>query len=142
MLRMYFLNLPAASCCSALGFFKFGGLHAVSPTTQERISPPTFDTAIPGWRTVASISGWNLSIRSSWDVLGPFPQHAREQHFLSPSFPFRSTFGYAAQTVCSDMLGTKMRTSSKLEPIVVSLHLSRMVGLSHGPTRRPPTRAS
>lgn len=101
---MHFLNLPATSCCSTIGFFIFAlvtlsnpsycGLHDgtfVSPTGQEQFSLPSFDREIPGWRTVTSVSGWKLSIRSSWDVLGPFPQHAREQHFLSPSFPFRST---------------------------------------------------
>ncbi|CAL1703964.1 unnamed protein product [Somion occarium] len=30
---------------------------------------------------------WTVSISDEWDVLGPFPIHAREQHFLSPSFP-------------------------------------------------------
>ncbi|KAI0822633.1 hypothetical protein BC628DRAFT_1326905 [Trametes gibbosa] len=30
---------------------------------------------------------WQVSISREWDVLGPFPIHAREQHFLSPSFP-------------------------------------------------------
>lgn len=30
---------------------------------------------------------WKLTLSKDWDVLGPFPLHAREQHFLSPSFP-------------------------------------------------------
>ncbi|KZT20258.1 hypothetical protein NEOLEDRAFT_1165105 [Neolentinus lepideus HHB14362 ss-1] len=30
---------------------------------------------------------WTVKVSSNWDVLGPFPIHAREQHFLSPSFP-------------------------------------------------------
>jgi hypothetical protein len=30
---------------------------------------------------------WKLSLSRDWDVLGPFPIHAREQQFLSPSFP-------------------------------------------------------
>ncbi|KAI9056689.1 hypothetical protein FKP32DRAFT_1682226 [Trametes sanguinea] len=30
---------------------------------------------------------WKVSLSEEWDVLGPFPIHAREQHFLSPSFP-------------------------------------------------------
>ncbi|KAI0713279.1 hypothetical protein C8Q76DRAFT_621267 [Earliella scabrosa] len=34
---------------------------------------------------------WTVSISSKWDVLGPFPIHAREQHFLSPSFPLNLT---------------------------------------------------
>ncbi|KAH9997553.1 hypothetical protein BJV77DRAFT_42890 [Russula vinacea] len=34
---------------------------------------------------------WSISIAQSWDVLGPFPIHAREQHFLSPSFPLDLT---------------------------------------------------
>ncbi|KAJ8462025.1 hypothetical protein ONZ51_g11162 [Trametes cubensis] len=32
-------------------------------------------------------ASWKVSLSSEWDVLGPFPIHAREQHFLSPSFP-------------------------------------------------------
>ncbi|KAF7322675.1 hypothetical protein HMN09_00046300 [Mycena chlorophos] len=32
-------------------------------------------------------NSWKLDLSRSWDVLGPFPIHAREQHFLSPSFP-------------------------------------------------------
>ncbi|KAI8998905.1 hypothetical protein BD414DRAFT_476389 [Trametes punicea] len=31
--------------------------------------------------------GWKVSLSREWDVLGPFPIHAREQHVLSPSFP-------------------------------------------------------
>ncbi|RPD65838.1 hypothetical protein L226DRAFT_566346 [Lentinus tigrinus ALCF2SS1-7] len=31
--------------------------------------------------------GWEVSVSTEWDVLGPFPIHAREQHFISPSFP-------------------------------------------------------
>lgn len=30
---------------------------------------------------------WKLTLSKDWDVLGPFPIHAREQQFLSPSFP-------------------------------------------------------
>ncbi|KAJ7684731.1 hypothetical protein DFH06DRAFT_1277353 [Mycena polygramma] len=30
---------------------------------------------------------WKAELSKSWDVLGPFPIHAREQQFLSPSFP-------------------------------------------------------
>jgi len=30
---------------------------------------------------------WRVTVSDDWDVLGPFPIHAREQHFLSPSFP-------------------------------------------------------
>lgn len=53
-------------------------------------------------------SAWRVSLSSSWDVssgllgevsryltsfkvLGPFPVHAREQHFLSPSYPLNRT---------------------------------------------------
>ncbi|KAH9901635.1 hypothetical protein C8Q73DRAFT_678452 [Cubamyces lactineus] len=32
-------------------------------------------------------TGWKVSLSREWDILGPFPIHAREQHFLSPSFP-------------------------------------------------------
>ncbi|KAI0048234.1 hypothetical protein FA95DRAFT_1540157 [Auriscalpium vulgare] len=34
-----------------------------------------------------SLHDWSLDLSTRWDVLGPFPIHAREQHFLSPSFP-------------------------------------------------------
>ncbi|KAH7927731.1 hypothetical protein BV22DRAFT_1110944 [Leucogyrophana mollusca] len=30
---------------------------------------------------------WRVVLSTDWDVLGPFPIHAREQHYLSPSFP-------------------------------------------------------
>ncbi|KAH8102881.1 hypothetical protein BXZ70DRAFT_1006072 [Cristinia sonorae] len=30
---------------------------------------------------------WRVVVSDDWDVLGPFPIHAREQHFISPSFP-------------------------------------------------------
>lgn len=30
---------------------------------------------------------WRVEMSQEWDVLGPFPIHAREQHFLSPAFP-------------------------------------------------------
>ncbi|KAI0075479.1 hypothetical protein K474DRAFT_1691814 [Panus rudis PR-1116 ss-1] len=32
-------------------------------------------------------SGWSVVVSEDWEVLGPFPVHAREQHFLSPSYP-------------------------------------------------------
>ena len=148
---MHFLNLPF----SLLGFLiaafvtlstqsycvLYNGTF-LSPTTQEQIYLPTLDMEIPGWRTVASVSGWKLSIRSSWDVLGPFPQHAREQHFLSPSFPFHSTLVYAAQMVCPDVLRTKVRTVSKSKTRLVFHHLSQMADLLHGPIRRPTARGS
>ncbi|KAJ6500423.1 hypothetical protein C8R45DRAFT_67979 [Mycena sanguinolenta] len=35
--------------------------------------------------------GWKAELSKSWDVLGPFPIHAREQQFLSPSFPINIT---------------------------------------------------
>ncbi|KAL0578240.1 hypothetical protein V5O48_003735 [Marasmius crinis-equi] len=30
---------------------------------------------------------WTVELSTEWDVLGPFPIHAREQQYLSPSFP-------------------------------------------------------
>ncbi|KXN90500.1 hypothetical protein AN958_04172 [Leucoagaricus sp. SymC.cos] len=30
---------------------------------------------------------WRVKLSQEWDVLGPFPIHAREQQFLSPSYP-------------------------------------------------------
>ncbi|KAI0085425.1 hypothetical protein BDY19DRAFT_896611 [Irpex rosettiformis] len=32
-------------------------------------------------------TNWRITLSNDWDVLGPFPIHAREQHFLSPSYP-------------------------------------------------------
>ncbi|KAH9946364.1 uncharacterized protein BXZ73DRAFT_37690 [Epithele typhae] len=42
-----------------------------------------------GHKNVAGVDvqGWRVEVSHNWDVLGPFPIHAREQHFLSPSFP-------------------------------------------------------
>jgi hypothetical protein len=57
--------------------------------------------------TVPMSSSWRVEIANLWDVsnprysvllnthfliqvLGPFPIHAREQHFLSPAFPLNS----------------------------------------------------
>ncbi|THH05576.1 hypothetical protein EW145_g4691 [Phellinidium pouzarii] len=37
---------------------------------------------------------WKLSLSEDWDVLGPFPIHAREQHFLNPGFPLDLTVPY------------------------------------------------
>ncbi|KAI0273854.1 hypothetical protein BC834DRAFT_815835 [Gloeopeniophorella convolvens] len=37
------------------------------------------------------LRSWTVRIAQNWDVLGPFPIHAREQHFLSPSFPLDLT---------------------------------------------------
>ncbi|KAH7889966.1 hypothetical protein F5I97DRAFT_1848975 [Phlebopus sp. FC_14] len=31
--------------------------------------------------------GWRVELDREWDVLGPFPIHAREQHLLSPAYP-------------------------------------------------------
>ncbi|KAK7023879.1 transmembrane protein [Favolaschia claudopus] len=31
--------------------------------------------------------GWTAELSKSWNVLGPFPIHAREQQFISPSYP-------------------------------------------------------
>ncbi|KAG7092176.1 hypothetical protein E1B28_008545 [Marasmius oreades] len=34
---------------------------------------------------------WTIELSNQWDVLGPFPIHAREQQYLSPSFPLNLT---------------------------------------------------
>ncbi|TDL27220.1 hypothetical protein BD410DRAFT_713943 [Rickenella mellea] len=39
-------------------------------------------------QVVLQESGWHVYFSSQWDVLGPFPLSAREQHFLSPAFPW------------------------------------------------------
>ncbi|OBZ75861.1 hypothetical protein A0H81_04588 [Grifola frondosa] len=36
---------------------------------------------------IAHSGDWQVVLPNEWNVLGPFPIHAREQHFLSPSFP-------------------------------------------------------
>jgi len=36
---------------------------------------------------LAEEQGWKVEVSKIWDVLGPFPIQAREQHYLSPSFP-------------------------------------------------------
>ncbi|TFK25060.1 hypothetical protein FA15DRAFT_687246 [Coprinopsis marcescibilis] len=35
----------------------------------------------------AAAEKWKLELHNEWDVLGPFPVHAREQHYISPAFP-------------------------------------------------------
>ncbi|KAF8431773.1 hypothetical protein L210DRAFT_984925 [Boletus edulis BED1] len=37
--------------------------------------------------SATSSRGWRVELDRDWDVLGPFPIHAREQHFLSPAYP-------------------------------------------------------
>ncbi|THV08034.1 hypothetical protein K435DRAFT_815267 [Dendrothele bispora CBS 962.96] len=34
---------------------------------------------------------WSVELSTAWNVLGPFPIHAREQHYISPSFPLNLT---------------------------------------------------
>ncbi|KAJ7184189.1 hypothetical protein C8R46DRAFT_1063195 [Mycena filopes] len=36
---------------------------------------------------ISTVRSWRADLARSWDVLGPFGIMAREQHFLSPSFP-------------------------------------------------------
>ncbi|KAI9568965.1 hypothetical protein HD554DRAFT_2254838 [Boletus coccyginus] len=36
---------------------------------------------------MSTSAGWCVELDRVWDVLGPFPVHAREQHFLSPAYP-------------------------------------------------------
>ncbi|KAF9651433.1 hypothetical protein BDM02DRAFT_3091108 [Thelephora ganbajun] len=56
-------------------------------------------------------SSWRVSLSPSWDVLGPFPIHAREQHFLSPSYPLN---------LSDDIDFTKSYPSSLIENGTVS----------------------
>ncbi|KAJ7582507.1 hypothetical protein C8J56DRAFT_954942 [Mycena floridula] len=49
----------------------FVGALALAMTEQETISR----------------ASWKVDLSRNWDVLGPFPIQAREQQFLSPSFP-------------------------------------------------------
>ncbi|KAF8894431.1 hypothetical protein BD779DRAFT_1501027 [Infundibulicybe gibba] len=56
------------------------------------IAVMTAATDLP--QTQFSISdslGWRVELSQNWDVLGPFPIQAREQQFLSPSFPLDLT---------------------------------------------------
>ncbi|KAI0332093.1 hypothetical protein GY45DRAFT_1321394 [Cubamyces sp. BRFM 1775] len=52
-------------------------LNAIANVQQTAIQEPL----------VMATTDWKVSLSRDWDVLGPFPIHAREQHFLSPSFP-------------------------------------------------------
>lgn len=36
-----------------------------------------------------TVSAWSATLSRRWDVLGPFPIRAREQHLLSPAFPLQ-----------------------------------------------------
>ncbi|KAF8589925.1 hypothetical protein K439DRAFT_1331326 [Ramaria rubella] len=40
------------------------------------------------------MDGWKLDLSTQWDVLGPFPISAREQHFISPAFPINLALPY------------------------------------------------
>ncbi|KAL5490095.1 hypothetical protein ACEPAI_4928 [Sanghuangporus weigelae] len=42
----------------------------------------------------AELDQWQILLNNNWDVLGPFPIHAREQHFISPGFPLNLTSPY------------------------------------------------
>ncbi|KAI5124055.1 hypothetical protein M0805_003883 [Coniferiporia weirii] len=42
----------------------------------------------------ADLPQWQISLSEDWDVLGPFPIHAREQHLLNPGFPLNLTVPY------------------------------------------------
>lgn len=52
----------------------------------------TVDVAAEQHPLVLESSAWGLEINPTWDILGPFPQRAREHHFLSPVFPFHGGF--------------------------------------------------
>ncbi|KAK0197474.1 hypothetical protein F5146DRAFT_48465 [Armillaria mellea] len=41
--------------------------------------------------TLSSESKWTVEVSKHWNVLGPFPIQAREQQFISPSFPLNLT---------------------------------------------------
>ncbi|KAG8780893.1 hypothetical protein FRC15_009190 [Serendipita sp. 397] len=41
------------------------------------------------------LATWTVRLNETWDVLGPFPQHAREQHFVSPLYPLSSLNAWA-----------------------------------------------
>jgi len=47
----------------------------------------TFSQSQQAFFSEMSTDQWQVELSSEWNVLGPFPIHAREQHYLSPSFP-------------------------------------------------------
>ncbi|KAI9509953.1 hypothetical protein F5148DRAFT_672519 [Russula earlei] len=57
----------------------------LSVVTPSAVTPRVSQAQPEG--SMRSANSWTLYISETWDVLGPFPIHAREQHFLSPSFP-------------------------------------------------------
>ncbi|KAG8217230.1 hypothetical protein J3R82DRAFT_5317 [Butyriboletus roseoflavus] len=48
--------------------------------------------------SATSRRGWRVELDSVWDVLGPFPVHAREQHFLSPAYPLELSLPISTTT--------------------------------------------
>lgn len=66
-------------------------LTPITACYQQALSGPDYDSNyIAGMLSETEIEyheGWRLELHRTWDVLGPFPQHAREQHFLSPAYP-------------------------------------------------------
>jgi hypothetical protein len=57
-----------------------------SPSTKGK-HQEFLDRGVDEGLKKTAFDGWQLKTRPVWDVLGPFPQSAREQHFLSPSYP-------------------------------------------------------
>lgn len=45
----------------------------------------------PGYGLSTREPGWQLQLDPVFDILGPFPQHAREQHYLNPLYPLDSS---------------------------------------------------
>lgn len=73
------LKMPNPSCCVwasllILCFLSASAIVAVMADGAQRV----FD---------ASQRDWRVRVSDQWDILGPFPIQAREQHYLSPSFP-------------------------------------------------------
>ncbi|KAL5532933.1 hypothetical protein ACEPAF_4707 [Sanghuangporus sanghuang] len=55
-------------------------------------SPAEMSQKTLGPNTV--LDQWQIFLNNNWDVLGPFPIHAREQHFILPGFPLNLTSPY------------------------------------------------
>ncbi|KZV67959.1 hypothetical protein PENSPDRAFT_32803 [Peniophora sp. CONT] len=52
--------------------------------TLSRVASPM---PLGSYGRATASSNWRVTLSPHVDVLGPFPIHAREQHFLSPAFP-------------------------------------------------------
>ncbi|KAI0798096.1 hypothetical protein C8Q75DRAFT_34633 [Abortiporus biennis] len=71
MARLLFLQFGLTLCLVVVAMLEVGTALDNSQTTFGTSRSPS----------------WTVSISDTWDVLGPFPIQAREQQYLSPSYP-------------------------------------------------------